>query len=132
MAKQKLSVFRVLEENALNIRSINCVRFIREHIEYQFAKFKREPHRKDYLTFVIGGAGFTGIEFVGELSDRIPELCKRIDVDPSLVKIYNIEAAPTALPGFDPELVEYAMQVLDEKALLSVSEQRLKNVPLKA
>ena len=65
-------------EHAMNIRSINSVRLIREHIEYQFARYKREPHRTDYLTFVVGGAGFTGIEFVGELSDRIPELCKQI------------------------------------------------------
>ncbi|WP_338555045.1 NAD(P)/FAD-dependent oxidoreductase [Paenibacillus sp. KS-LC4] len=104
-----------LGEHAMNIRSINSVRLIREHIEYQFARFKREPHRTDYLTFIVGGAGFTGIEFVGELSDRIPELCKQFDVDPALVKIYNIEAAPTALPGFDPELVEYAMDVLTKK-----------------
>ncbi|MFK7694621.1 NAD(P)/FAD-dependent oxidoreductase [Paenibacillus sp. HJGM_3] len=106
-----------LSEYAMNIRSINSVRLIREHIEYQFAKFKREPDRKDYLTFVVGGAGFTGIEFIGELADRIPELCKEFDVDPALVKIYNIEAAPTALPGFDPELVEYAMQVLTNKGV---------------
>jgi NADH dehydrogenase len=106
-----------LQEYALNIRSINSVRLIREHIEYQFAKYKREPERKDYLTFVVGGAGFTGIEFVGELADRIPKLCREFDVDPSLVKIYNIEAAPTALPGFDPELVEYAMQVLSNKGV---------------
>ncbi|MDF2660250.1 MAG: FAD-dependent pyridine nucleotide-disulfide oxidoreductase [Paenibacillus sp.] len=106
-----------LQEFAFNIRSINSVRLIREHIEYQFAKFKREPERKDYLTFVVGGAGFTGIEFIGELADRIPKLCKEFDVDPSLVKIYNIEAAPTALPGFDPELVEYAMQVLTDKGV---------------
>lgn len=106
-----------LKEYAMNIRSINSVRFIREHIEYQFAKFKREPSRTDYLTFVVGGAGFTGIEFVGELADRIPQLCKEFDVDPSLVKIYNVEAAPTALPGFDPELVEYAMEVLKNKGV---------------
>jgi len=106
-----------LKENALFIRSINSVRLIREHIEYQFAKFKKEPHRKDYLTFVVGGAGFTGIEFVGELADRIPQLCKEFDVDPKLVKIYNIEAAPTALPGFDPELVQYAMEVLQKKGV---------------
>lgn len=106
-----------LQEYALGIRSINSVRLIREHIEYQFAKFKREPDRTDYLTFVIGGAGFTGIEFIGELADRIPKLCKEFDVDPALVKIINIEAAPTVLPGFDPELVEYAMKVLADKGV---------------
>lgn len=106
-----------LAEHAMNIRSINSVRLIREHIEYQFARFKREPRRTDYLTFIVGGAGFTGIEFIGELADRIPKLCREFDVDPSIVKIYNVEAAPSALPGFDPELVQYAMEVLEKKGV---------------
>ncbi|MGC5328247.1 NAD(P)/FAD-dependent oxidoreductase [Brevibacillus sp. SYSU BS000544] len=106
-----------LREHAFSIRSINAVRQIREHIEYMFAKFKTEPTRTDYLTFVVGGAGFTGVEFSGELADRIPELCKEFDVDPELVKIYNIEAAPSALPGFDQELVDYAMDVLARKGI---------------
>ncbi|MGZ0050629.1 NAD(P)/FAD-dependent oxidoreductase [Brevibacillus gelatini] len=106
-----------LKEHAFSIRSINAVRQIREHIEYMFAKYKNEPHRTDYLTFVVGGAGFTGIEFCGELGDRLPELCQEFDVDPELVKVYCIEAAPTALPGFDPELVQYAMDVLERKGI---------------
>ncbi len=106
-----------LLENSMNIRSINTVNLIREHIEYQFAKFKRDQTRKDYITFIVGGAGFTGIEFIGELADRVPELCKEYGVDPAWVKIYSIEAAPTPLPGFDPELVDYALQVLTNKGV---------------
>lgn len=106
-----------LKEHAFSIRSIDTVRMIKEHIDYMFSKYRNEPERTDYLNFIVGGAGFTGIEFVGELSDRIPELCKEFDVDPSLVNIYNIEAAPSALPGFDPELVEYAMDVLRRKGV---------------
>lgn len=106
-----------LAEHAMTIRSINSVRLIRQHIEYQFAQYKIDENRKDRLNFVIGGAGFSGIEFVAELADRIPGLCKEYDVDPALVHIYNVEAAPTALPGFDPELVEYAMDVLKKKGV---------------
>lgn len=105
-----------MAEHALNIRSINSVRAIREHIEKQFTLYKQDP-RPELLTFVVGGAGFTGIEFVGELSDRIPQLCRTHGLDPSEVKIYNVEAAPSALPGFDPELVEYAMDVLKKKGV---------------
>ena len=106
-----------LKENAMNIRSINSVNLIREHIEYQFAKYKESSDHPEYLTIVVGGAGFTGIEFVGELADRIPELCQDFNVDPKLVKIINVEAAPTALPGFDPELVQYAMNLLENKGV---------------
>lgn len=117
-----------LREHAHSIRSINSVRLIREHIEYQFARFKQEPNRTEFLTFVVGGAGFTGIEFIGELADRIPELCREFDVDPALVKIYNVEAAPTALPGFDTELVEYAMQVLAKKGVIFKIATAIKEV----
>lgn len=106
-----------LQEHAFSIRSINSVRQIREHIEYQFAKFKTEPERTDYLMFIVGGAGFTGIEFIGELADRVPELCSEFDVDRNLVKVINIEAAPTVLPGFDTALVEYAMEILTTKGV---------------
>lgn len=106
-----------LKEHAFSIRSVNSVMHIREHIEYMFAKFKNDPTRTDYLTFVVGGAGFTGIEFCGELTDRIPELCKEFDVDPKLVKIYNVEAAPTALPGFDQDLIDYAVNTLTRKGV---------------
>ncbi|MFB5267176.1 NAD(P)/FAD-dependent oxidoreductase [Paenibacillus enshidis] len=103
-------------ENALTIRSINSVRLIRDHISYQLAMYKNDgnPAR---LTFVVGGAGFTGIEFVAELADRLPILCREYDIHPQDIKIINVEAAPTALPGFDPELVEYAMDVLKGKGV---------------
>lgn len=106
-----------LLEYAFGIRNINTVRMIRQHIEYMFARFANEPDRPELVTIVVGGAGFTGIEFVGELADRVPELCREYDIDPQLVKIYNVEAAPQALPGFDPELVEYAVQVLENKGV---------------
>lgn len=106
-----------LAEYAMTIRSINSVRLIRKHIEYQFALYKNARNPQEKINFVVGGAGFSGIEFVAELADRIPALCKEYDVDPNLVNIYNVEAAPTALPGFAPELVEYAMDVLRRKGV---------------
>jgi len=105
-----------LKEHAFSISNINSVRAIREHIEYNFARYNQEK-RPELVTIVVGGAGFTGIEFIGELADRIPELCKEFDVDPGVVQIYSVEAAPTVLPGFDPELVNYAMEVLTRKGV---------------
>ncbi|SEI10500.1 NADH dehydrogenase [Halobacillus karajensis] len=107
-----------LKENAFTIGSINSARLIRQHIEYNFAKYNNEAVKKqERLNIVVGGAGFTGIEFVGELANRIPELCKEYDIPPEDVRIINVEAAPTALPGFDPELVEYAMNSLEARGV---------------
>lgn len=107
-----------LKEFAFGITNVNSSRQLREHIEYQFATYNMEEEKKDErLTIVVGGAGFTGIEFLGELTNRVPELCHEYDVDSHKVKIICVEAAPTVLPGFDPELVEYAVSQLERKGV---------------
>ncbi|MCM3180742.1 NAD(P)/FAD-dependent oxidoreductase [Cytobacillus horneckiae] len=107
-----------LKEYAFSISNVNSARQIREHIEYQFATYNTEKEKDDTrLTIVVGGAGFTGIEFLGELGNRIPELCKEYDVDFEKVKVICVEAAPMVLPGFDPELVEYAVAHLEKKGV---------------
>lgn len=106
---------RGLMENAFFIRDLNGVRMIREHLEYQFSMYNNgESQQDERITIVVGGAGFSGIEYVGELVDRIPELCRQFDIPQEKVRLINIEAAPTVLPGFDPELVEYAVHVLEK------------------
>jgi NADH:ubiquinone reductase (H+-translocating) len=105
-----------LLENAFFIRNINSVRVIREHMEYMFARYQVEK-RDDLITIIVGGAGFTGIEYVGELVDRMPELCHEYDIPREKVRIVNVEAAPTVLPGFDKELVEYAVKYLESKGV---------------
>ncbi|MFF2446788.1 NAD(P)/FAD-dependent oxidoreductase [Neobacillus sp. NPDC058068] len=107
-----------LKEYAFGITNVNSSRQLREHIEYQFATYNMEEEKNDNrLVLVVGGAGFTGIEFLGELTNRIPELCHEYDVDYHKVKIICVEAAPTVLPGFDPELVNYAVSQLERKGV---------------
>jgi len=107
-----------LDTYAFSITNVNSARQIRDHIEYQFATYAVEEEKKsERLTIVVGGAGFTGIEFLGELGNRIPELCAEYDIDKQLVRVVCVEAAPSALPGFDPELVTYAMAHLESKGI---------------
>ncbi|MFG6117021.1 NAD(P)/FAD-dependent oxidoreductase [Halobacillus sp. MO56] len=107
-----------LKEHAFGIKNINSSRLIRQHIEYNFAKYNNLKNPgEELLNIVVGGAGFTGIEFVGELANRVPELCKEYDIPREKVRIINVEAAPTALPGFDPALVEYAMNSLESRGV---------------
>ncbi len=107
-----------LKEYAFGITNVNSSRQLREHMEYQFANYNMETEKdENRLTIVVGGAGFTGIEFLGELTNRVPELCHEYDVDSHKVKIICVEAAPTVLPGFDPELVKYAVAQLERKGV---------------
>ncbi|KGX89615.1 NADH dehydrogenase [Pontibacillus halophilus JSM 076056 = DSM 19796] len=118
-----------LKEHAFSITNINNSRLIREHIDYTFAQYnnQKDEHKED-LNIVVGGAGFTGIEFVGEMANRIPELCEEYDVPRDKVRLINVEAAPTVLPGFDEALVEYAMNLLEGKGVEFKTGTMLKEV----
>lgn len=105
-----------LKEYSFTLKSINQARLIRVHIEKCFADYHYDP-TPDKLTFVVGGAGFSGIELVGELADSLPKLAAESGIPYDKVKIYNVEAAPMILPGFDPDLVKTAEQSLKERGV---------------
>ncbi|MBX6395726.1 MAG: FAD-dependent oxidoreductase, partial [Alicyclobacillaceae bacterium] len=62
-----------MKEHALTLKSVDEARLIRTHIERCFAEYPYDP-RPEYLTFVVGGAGLTGIELVGEIANWLPRL----------------------------------------------------------
>ncbi|MBM7865662.1 FAD-dependent oxidoreductase [Heliobacterium gestii] len=105
-----------IKEHALAIRSMNSARKIRHTIEARFADFARQKvgqEKEEQLTFVIGGAGFTGIEFAAELAERLPGLCQHHGIDRRRVQVINVEGAPGILNGFDPAMAEYAKATLE-------------------
>src|SRR5699024_12759110 len=89
-----------------------------DHIENQFENYNND-HKFDeeILHILAGGCGFTSNEFVGELVEKVPKLCKKYDIDRNKVRIINVEAAPTILPGFDKDLVAYAKQSLESSVV---------------
>lgn len=107
-----------LDDNAFTIEDINSARLIREHLKYNFAMYHHEGAKNQgRLNIVVGGGGFTGVEFLGELANRIPELCNEYDIPKSMVRMINLEGSSTVLPGFDPQLVEYAMSSLESRGV---------------
>jgi NADH dehydrogenase len=107
-----------MEENAFAITDIESSRLIREHMELKFAQYTTDTSMtNDELTILVGGAGFTGIELLGELVERVPKLCKKYDIDRNHVKIINVEAMPSILPMFDKDLVAYATKSLEDRGV---------------
>lgn len=115
-----------LEEHSFTVHDINSARFLREHLEYNFASYQNEKEKNPArLNIVIGGGGYNGVELAGELANRIPELCDEYDVEKSLVRIINIEGSSTVLPEFDPQLAEYAMNSLASRGIEFITDARL-------
>ena len=64
------------------------------------------------LTFVVAGAGFTGIEMLGELLEHRDVMCRKYFIEPKDVSVINIEALPSILP-----ILEEPLRVKAEKYL---------------
>ena len=62
-----------MEEHSFTLWSLDDAKKINKHIRTMFELASRETNkeiRKELLTIVVGGGGFTGIEMMGELIDR--------------------------------------------------------------
>ena len=60
-----------MKEHAFQIENIHTARELSRHIEDKFANYATSKEIENDLAILVGGAGFTGIEFLGELTDRI-------------------------------------------------------------
>lgn len=107
-----------MKEYAFQIENVHTARKIARHIEDKFANYAASKTKDDNdLAILVGGAGFTGVEFLGELTDRIPELANKYGVDQSKVKITCVEAAPKMLPMFSDNLVNHALSYLEGRGV---------------
>ncbi|HLR18540.1 MAG TPA: NAD(P)/FAD-dependent oxidoreductase [Staphylococcus sp.] len=107
-----------MKDHAFQIENVLTARKLSRHIEDKFANYASSKQKDDNdLAILVGGAGFTGVEFLGELTDRIPELCNKYGVEQGKVKITCVEAAPKMLPMFSDELVNHAVSYLEDKGV---------------
>lgn len=107
-----------MKDYAFQIENVDTARHLSRHIEDKFANYAASKEKNDNdLAILVGGAGFTGMEFLGELTDRIPELCNKYGVNQEKVRITCVEAAPKMLPMFSGELVNYAVKYLEDRGV---------------
>jgi len=105
-----------LQEYSFTLKSVEEANRLRAHIEDRILAYKESKDKAD-ATFVVGGGGLTGIELVGEFADILPGLCHKHGVDFADVSMYCVEAGPSILAGFAPELVERAQTSLEKRGV---------------
>lgn len=62
------------------------------------AGIQDEVARKKLLTFHVVGAGFTGVEMVGELAEFVPFISAEYGIDPADVTMVNVDGLDRAVP----------------------------------
>ena len=104
-------------ENAHQLWSYTDAVNLREHILNMFRQAALtcdKEKRKELLTFVTVGAGFTGVEMAGELGEWKDELCRSFHIDKEEVSLYIVDFAPKVLPMYPDKLVKKAERRLEK------------------
>ncbi|MGS0686828.1 NAD(P)/FAD-dependent oxidoreductase [Nakamurella sp. GG22] len=106
-------------EFAPGMKTIEDARYLRDGIlaKFEMAEMADDPvERAEWLTFVIIGAGPTGIELAGQLAELAHQVLPKEyrSADTTTARIILLEGAPAVLPPFDSKLQRYTQQHLEK------------------
>jgi NADH dehydrogenase len=106
-------------EFAPGMKTLDDARHLRSRIlsAFEMAELTTDPaQRQAYLTFVVVGAGPTGVELIGQVAELAHRVLPRDyrSVDTTQAKIVLLEAAPAVLGSFAPALQRYTHRRLEK------------------
>ena len=95
------------QEHALEVKSLESALAVRSRILSALEAAEAEPERRDeFLTFVVVGAGPTGVEMAGQIAELARDTVRGDfrATDPRSARILLVEAGPRVLAGFPEKL----------------------------
>jgi NADH:ubiquinone reductase (H+-translocating) len=106
-------------EYAPGMKTIEDARYIRDTIlsKFEMAEVTTDPaERAEWLTFVVIGAGPTGVELAGQIAELAHTVLPRDyrSVNTREARIILLEGAPGVLPPFDKPLQRYTQRQLEK------------------
>jgi NADH dehydrogenase len=106
-------------EFAPGMKTIEDARYLRDRIlsAFEMAELSTDPQeRAEWLTFVVIGAGPTGVELVGQVAELAHTVLPRDyrSIDTREARILLLEGAPSVLPPFAPKLQSYTHKRLEK------------------
>ena len=104
---------------APGMKTIKDARYLRDRIlsAFEMAELSTDPaERAEWLTFVVIGAGPTGVELVGQVAELAHTVLPRDyrSIDTREARILLLEGAPSVLPPFTPKLQAYTHRRLEK------------------
>ena len=106
-------------EYAPGMKTVEDARYLRDGIlsKFEMAELATDPsERAEWLTFVVIGAGPTGVELVGQIAELAHQVLPRDyrTVNTREARIILLEGAGAVLPPFAPKLQEYTKKRLEK------------------
>src|SRR6478672_4942194 len=106
-------------EFAPGMKTIEDARYLRDGIltKFEMAELATDPkEREEWLTFVVIGAGPTGVELAGQLAELahlvLPREYRKVDTTEA--RIILVEGTGAVLPPFKEKLQRYTKEQLEE------------------
>jgi NADH dehydrogenase len=106
------------EKLAPGLKTIEDALDIRRRVFLAYEAAEREPDpalRAEWLTFVVVGAGPTGVELAGTLSEIALHTLRRDfrSIDPTMARVLLLEGLDRVLPPYPPALSDKARRQLE-------------------
>jgi NADH dehydrogenase len=121
-----------LAEHGLGFKSLADAIFLRNHILRRLEAAvvaSTDAHRRRELTFVFVGAGYAGVEALGELSDLVRDALRYYpELRTAEQRWVLVDAAPKILPEIPHRLGEYAADRLSRRGVEIRVETTLESV----
>ena len=118
------------EENGFQLKSIESATGTRNHLLRMLEQASREvdsEKRKALLTFIVVGAGPTGVETAGALAELIRHVMTKDypTMDLKDVRVILLEATNSVMATYPPELRKATMKLLENKGVEILLNTRL-------
>lgn len=113
---------RGLPEHAIPFKNLADALYLRNHVirALEEAAIEHEDPvlRKQLLTFVVAGGGFSGVEVVAEVNDFVREVAKNYrGLDPSEIKVVLLHSQSRILPEVSEDLALFAQKILTKRGV---------------
>lgn len=113
---------RGLPEHAIPFKNLSDALYIRNHVIHVLEEAAVEERgsdlRRQLLTFVVAGGGFSGVEVAAELNDFIRRVIKNYpQIDEREISVVLLHALDRILPELDEKLAVYAQKILAKRGV---------------
>ena len=110
---------RNMEQNSFTIKSIEDAFSLRNHsinMMENAAQTGDKELQKKFLTFMVVGGGFAGVETIGELNHFVREATKHYypSIDPENINMILVSSREGILPEVDEKVGKEAMRYLEK------------------
>jgi len=121
-----------VERFAFTLKSLDDATLLRNHLMATLEQANEETDgvaRRAFLTVMVVGAGYTGVEAAGAIRDMLKGAARSYPrIRPDEIRVLLVDMAEAILPTIDPSLAKYAIRQLQKRGVEMRLGQKIKHI----